>query len=137
MLIGARPDALPMLIAEVFNAPLSIENVPEVGPVIVAPRTDRGPFTTVVVAARPMVTAPAFAVPMLIGASPEAFPRLIAEALPLSIANAPLVGPVIVPPRTGRLPASVSVPASVTENFDALLAQRSPRLPAEPEGAVP
>src|SRR5256885_4625282 len=44
-------------------------------------------------------------------------PMLIAE-LPLSIARALLDGPVIVPPLTTRFPASVSVPAWLTENFE-------------------
>src|SRR5438105_15628175 len=87
MLIGAAPEALPMLMAEAL--PLSIENVPEVGPVTAAPRIESGPFTTVVVAARPIDTAPALAVPMLIGAAPRLLPRLIADAFPLSIAKAP------------------------------------------------
>jgi len=112
MLIGAAPDALPMLMAEAL--PLSIENVPEVGPVTVAPRIESGPFTTVVVAARPIDTAPAFAVPMLIGAAPLLLPRLIAEALPLSIANAPADGPVIDAPRTVRVPPSVVFPDAST-----------------------
>src|SRR5437879_12918218 len=91
MLIGAAPEALPMLMAEAL--PLSIENVPEVGPVTAAPRIESGPFTTVVVAARPIDTAPAFAVPRLIGAAPRLLPRLVADAFALSFATARADGP--------------------------------------------
>src|SRR5207248_647347 len=110
MLIGARPEALPMLMAEAL--PLSIENVPDVGPVTVAPRIESGPPIVVVVAARPMVTVLALAVPMLIGARPEALPMLMAEALPLSIENVPDVGPVTVAPRIESGPPIVVVVAA-------------------------
>src|SRR6058998_2686944 len=102
MLIGARPEALPM----------SMAKVPLVGPVTVAPRIDSGPPMVVVVAARPMVTVLALAVPMLIGARPEAFPMLMAEALPLSIENVPDVGPVTVAPRIESGPPMVVVVAA-------------------------
>src|SRR5947207_802698 len=114
MLIGAAPEALPMLMAEAL--PLSMAKVPLVGPVTVAPVIERGPAIGVVGVARPMVTVPAFAVPMLIGAAPEALPMLMAEALPLSMAKAPVVGPVI-------------FPSSLTENFEAPFAWRSIKLP--------
>src|SRR5437762_8512856 len=94
MLIGARPEALPMLMAEAL--PLSIENVPDVGPVTVAPRIESGPPIVVVVAARPMVTVLALAVPMLIGAAPVALPMLMAEAIPLSMAKVTDVGTVLI-----------------------------------------
>src|SRR5205809_6320406 len=97
MLIGAAPEALPMLMAEAL--PLSMAKVPLVGPVTVAPRIESGPPMVVVVAERPMLTARAFAVPMLIGERGEALPMLMAEALPLSIAKVPVVGPVMVAPR--------------------------------------
>src|SRR5439155_14768893 len=96
MLIGERGEALPMLMAEAL--PLSMAKVPLVGPVTVAPRIESGPPMVVVVAARPMLTVLAFAVPMLIGARPEALPMLMAEALPLSMAKVPVVGPVTVGP---------------------------------------
>src|SRR5438094_77189 len=102
MLIGAAREALPMLMAEAL--PLSIAKVPLVGPVTVAPRIERGPPIVVVVAERPMLTVLAFAVPMLIGARPEALPMLMAEALPLSIENVPAVGPVTVPRRVAEGP---------------------------------
>src|SRR5437773_1848041 len=114
MLIGAAPEALPMLMAEAL--PLSMAKVPGVGAVAVAPRVESGPPIVVVVAARPMVTVLALAVPMLIGAAPEALPMLMAEALPLSMAKAPVVGPVI-------------FPSSLTENFEAPFAWRSIKLP--------
>src|SRR5438552_3094022 len=121
MLIGARPEALPMLMAEALS--LSIENAPYVGPVCVAPRIESGPPIVVVVAARPMVTVLALAVPMLIGAAPEALPMLMAEALPLSMAKVPVVGPVTVARTFEGGPATVVVGASMT-------------LPAEPALAV-
>src|SRR5438094_1345523 len=96
MLIGAAPEALPMLMAEAL--PLSMAKVPLVGPVTVAPRIESGPPMVVVVAERPMLTVRAFAVPMLIGERAEALPMLMAEALPVSIANVPAVGPVTVAP---------------------------------------
>src|SRR5438046_1502779 len=114
MLIGAAPEALPMVMAGVLL--ISIAEVPGVGPVMVAPRIESGPAIVVVVAARPMVTVLALAVPMLIGAAPEALPMLMAEALPLSMAKAPVVGPVI-------------FPSSLTENFEAPFAWRSIKLP--------
>src|SRR5437867_4051965 len=110
MLIGARPEALPMLMAEAL--PLSMAKVPLVGPVTVAPRIESGPPMVVVVAARPMVTVLALAVPMLIGARPEALPKLMAEALPLSMANVPHVGPVTVAPRIESGPPMVVVVAA-------------------------
>src|SRR5438093_408367 len=114
MLIGARPEALPMLMAEAL--PLSMAKVPLVGPVTVAPRIEGGPPMVVEVAAGPMATVLGLAVPRLIGARPEALPKLMAEALPLSMAKAPVVGPVI-------------FPSSLTENFEAPFAWRSIRLP--------
>src|SRR6266566_1538404 len=110
MLIGAAPEALPMLMAEAL--PLSMAKLPLVGPVTVAPRIESGPLMVVVVAARPMVTARAFAVPMLIGERGEALPMLMAEALPLSMAKVPLVGPVTVAPRIESGPPMVVVVAA-------------------------
>src|SRR5207248_2986764 len=104
MLIGAAPEALPMLMAEAL--PLSMAKAAVGGPVAVAPGIESGPPIRVVCVGRPMVTVPALAVPMLIGAAPEALPMLMAEALPLSMAKAPVVGPVI-------------FPSSLTENFEA------------------
>src|SRR5437762_13099422 len=95
-LLRARPEALPMLMAEAL--PLSMAKVPLVGPVTVAPRIESGPPMVVVVAERPMLTARAFAVPMLIGERGEALPMLMAEALALAIANAPAAGAVTAPP---------------------------------------
>src|SRR5437762_9059832 len=108
-LLRARPEALPMLMAEAL--PLSMAKVPLVGPVTVAPRIESGPPMVVVVAERPMLTARAFAVPMLIGERGEALPMLMAEALPLSIAKVPLVGPVTVAPRIESGPPIVVVVA--------------------------
>src|SRR5438046_8217218 len=112
MLIGAAPEALPMLMAEAL--PLSMAKVPLVGPVTVAPRIESGPPIVVVVAERPMLTVLAFAVPMLIGARPEALPMLMAEALPLSIENVPDVGPVTVAPRIESGPPIAVVVAAPT-----------------------
>src|SRR5438067_10895721 len=92
MLIGAAPEALPMLMAEAL--PLSMAKVPLVGPVTVAPRIESGPPVVVVVAARPMLTELAFAVPMLIGVTAEALAMVMAEAFALSMANGPVAGPV-------------------------------------------
>src|SRR5205809_1062043 len=113
-MLTASAFAVPMLIGEAL--PLSMANVPEVGPVTVAPSIDDALPIWVVGVVRPMVTVPAFAVPMLIGAAPEALPMLMAEALPLSMAKAPVVGPVI-------------FPSSLTENFEAPFAWRSIKLP--------
>src|SRR5438552_9247435 len=110
MLIGAAPEALPMLMAEAL--PLSMAKVPLVGPVTVAPRIESGPPMVVVVAERPMLTVLALAVPMLIGARPEALPMLMADALPLSIENVPDVGPVTVAPRIESGPPMVVVVAA-------------------------
>src|SRR5207237_9024353 len=125
MLIGAAPEALPMLMAEAL--PLSIENVPEVGPVTAAPRIESGPFTTVVVAARPIDTAPAFAVPMLIGAAPLLLPRLIADAFPLSIARAPADGPVIDAPRTVIVSPCVVLADASTFSLSTAVIRSRPR----------
>src|SRR5947207_7074507 len=86
--------------------------VPLVGPVAVAPRIESGPPMVVVVAERPMLTARAFAVPMLIGERGEALPMLMAEALPLSMAKVPLGGPVTVAPRIESGPPVVVVVAA-------------------------
>src|SRR5882672_491441 len=104
MLIGVAPEALPMLMPERVAVPRSMANAPAVGPVIDGPSTESGPPMVVVVAARPMVTVLAFAVPMLIGARPEALPKLMAEALPLSMAKVPAAGPVTVAPRIASGP---------------------------------
>src|SRR5207249_2879605 len=144
MLIGAAPEALPMLMAEAL--PLSMAKVPLVGPVTVAPRIESGPPMVVVVAARPMVTVLALAVPMLIGARPEALPKLMAEALPLSMATVPFAVPMLdgltlealpmlmaeaLPLSMAKAPVvgPVIFPSSLTENFEAPFAWRSIRLP--------
>src|SRR5438445_8687702 len=86
-------------------APLSIVQRPVVGPFSALP------LTWTVWANRPMEIFPAFAVPMLIGVRPEALPKLMPVTLPvpLSIANAPAVGPVIDAPSTESGPPIVVV----------------------------